>query len=297
MKKLKSHFWYTKNQRNGILFLLTIILIVQFLYHFVSFEEKGRIDIDQASIVSFQHQIDSLKQIELENRKPKIYPFNPNYITDYKGSKLGMSIEEIDKLLAYRKKGLFVNSVKEFQNVTQVSDSLLNAISPYFKFPDWVTKKNKKRTKLPKRSFNNEIKKRKEEISTTDINLATQNDFQAIEGVNENLSERIVKYRTKLQGFSIPEQLFEVWGLKEEVGTKILQTFSIKTPPVIQKINVNTASFKEVLSIPYIDYQLCVKIFDYRDEVAELQSILELKNIEGFPLDKYNRIILYLLAQ
>ncbi len=67
--------------------------------------------------------------------------------------------------------------------------------------------------------------------------------------------------------------------------------------PIIKKINVNTATFKEVLRIVYVDYQLCKKIFNYRDEVAELQSIEELKNIEGFPLGQFEKIILYLDAK
>jgi hypothetical protein len=46
-----------------------------------------------------------------------------------------MSVQEID-LMEYRKGNKYVNSPKEFQAVTQVSDSLLN-VSPYFKFPDW----------------------------------------------------------------------------------------------------------------------------------------------------------------
>ena len=119
----------------------------------------------------------------------------------------------------------------------------------------------------------------------------------AIEGVDEYISERIIKYRSKLQGFSFKEQLFEVWGLDEQMANKILSTFSIKNKPIIKKVNINTASFKEVLSNPYIDYELCIQIFDYKDEVAELQSISEIKNIEGFPIKKYNRIVLYLLAE
>ncbi len=87
----------------------------------------------------FQKEIDSLKMVEIENSKPKIYPFNPNYITDYKGYTLGMSVEEIDRLLEFRKQDKWINSAEQFQQVTQVSDSLLNAISPYFKFPEWVT--------------------------------------------------------------------------------------------------------------------------------------------------------------
>ena len=55
--------------------------------------------------------------------------------------------------------------------------------------------------------------------------------------------------------------------------------------------------FKEVLSIVYIDYELTKKIFEYRDEVAELQSLEELKQIDGFPLEKFDRIALYLEAK
>ena len=79
--------------------------------------------------------------------------------------------------------------------------------------------------------------------------------------------------------------------------TEIFETFSIVNKPIIVKTNINTASFKEILSIPYIDYELCLKIFDYKDEVAELQSISEIKNIEGFPLENYTRIVLYLHAE
>jgi len=295
MKKLKSHFWYTKNQRNGILLLLGIIIILQFLYHNINFRDTGLVSFNQAEISVFQHQIDSLKLASIEDRKFKIYPFNPNFISDYKGYQLGMKTKEIDRLLAYRKKRLFVNSAKEFQTITKVSDSLLQKISPYFKFPEWVQKKNKE--KKERLTFTTKTKMNISDISSTDINEATQYDFSLINGVDEYLSERIIKYRSKLQGFSIPEQLFEVWDLEKGVGTKILQTFSIQKKPTIIKTNINTASFKEILSNPYIDYELCIKIFDFKDEVAELQSISEIKNIEGFPLKNYNRIVLYLYAK
>ena len=39
---------------------------------------------------------------------------------------------------------------------------------------------------------------------------------------------------------------------------------------------------------------ICKKILNYRDEVAELQDISELKNIKDFPLELYDRIVLYL---
>lgn len=291
MKIFKSHFWYTKNQRNGILLLLIIIIFLQLILHFKNFDSQQLVDLSQPKITSYNKQLDSLKKKSSKKKKFKIYPFNPNYISDYKGYQLGMNVDEIDRLLAYREQKLYVNSAKEFQAITKISDSLLQKISPFFKFPEWVQKKNNQQRYIPNSRIN------VSEITTVDINKATLKDFTFIEGVDEYLSERIIKYRSKLQGFSFKEQLFEVWGLDKLIANKILSTFSIKNKPIIKKVNINTASFKEVLSNPYIDYQLCVKIFDYRDEVAELQSISEIKNIEGFPIKKYNRIVLYLLAE
>ena len=295
MKIFKSHFWYTKNQRNGILLLLIIIIFLQLILHFKNFDSQQLVDLSQPKITFYKKQLDSLKKKSSKKKKFKIYPFNPNYISDYKGYQLGMNVDEIDRLLAHREQRLYVNSAKEFQTITKISDSLLQKISPFFKFPEWVQKKNNNKNNQQRYIPNSRINV--SEITTVDINKATLKDFTAIEGVDEYMSERIIKYRSKLQGFSFKEQLFEVWGLDELMANKILSTFSIKNKPIIKKININTASFKEVLSNPYIDYELCIQIFDYKDEVAELQSISEIKNIEGFPIKKYNRIVLYLLAE
>lgn len=301
MKNLKSHFWYTKSQRNGVLFLVLLIFIFQGIYFFVDFTSDKNQEINTPELLAFQKQIDSFKQVEIENRKPKIYPFNPNYITDFRGYQLGMSIEEIDRLHKFRKQNKWINSVKQFQQVTKISDSLLAKISLYFKFPDWVTKQKKYKEVLNRITFQkqenyqkNNIKK---EPTTTDINQASAEDFATIKGIGKKFSKRIVKYRTRLQGFSYEYQLYEVWNVDKEVIKELLKKFKIVEKPLIKKLNVNTASFREVLKNPYIDYELCKKIFNYRDEVAELQDISELKKIDGFPINKYERIILYLKTE
>lgn len=291
MKLLKSHFWYNKNQRNGILFLIALILILQLIYVFVDFSDKENI-INNNDIALHQKHIDSLKTVQQENKKTTIYTFNPNYITDFKGYQLGMNIEEIDKLLAYRKSGKFVNSTIEFQEVTQISDSLLLEISPLFKFPEWVNKSTKyiqSMSKIKAKQVINLIKK--------DINTATAKDLQSINGIGEKLSKRIISYRDLLQGFSFNDQLFEVYYLDKEIADKVLSLFEIKQKPTIQKLNLNQASFKEVLHLPYIDYKLTKKIFNYRNEVEEILSLYELKEIDSFPLDKFNRITLYLTVE
>lgn len=299
MKIFKSHFWYTKSQRNGIFLLVIIIVILQIFLFINPFSSDDFVDVNQPKLLAFQQQIDSLKAVELENRKPKIYPFNPNYITDAKGEQLGMSLVEIDRLLAFRKTNQFINSKEEFQKVTKVSDSLLNKIAPYFKFPDWVIERNKKlkqaSNKTEKRAVDTNVKSN--QPLTLDINKATVYDFLTIKGVEEKLAERIINYRSKLQGFSFLTQIYEVYKIDKNIADQIASSFKIIEKPIINKKNINAIEFKDLLKNPYIDYELCKKIFEYRDEVAELQNISELKNIKDFPLDKYDRIVLYLVAE
>jgi DNA uptake protein ComE-like DNA-binding protein len=292
MKKLKSHFWYNKSQRNGVFFLLFFILILQGVYFFVDFSSSEETNLPSEEITLFQNQIDSLKLIEIENRKPKIYPFNPSFISDYKGYQLGMTTQEIDRLLSHRESGKYINSARQFQVVTKVSDSLLAVISPYFKFPDWISRK--KNTSL------NYNKPKEEEIFTgekQDLNIVTAIQLKEIKGIGDKLSERIIKYRTSMKGFMNDEQLEQVYGLKPEVIAKVLQRYTVLSQPTIEKVNVNTATFKEVLHLPYIDYELTKKIFQYRDEVAEIQNLEELKNIEDFPIENFDKIALYLKAE
>ena len=290
MKSIQSHFSYNRRQRNGIFFLLLIIVFLQSFIFFVDFSSEETIDFSSNEIALFQIEMDSLNKVVLESKKPKIYPFNPNFITDYKGAQLGMSIEEIDNLHAFREKGSYINTVKQFKEVTKINDSLLSKISQYFKFPDWVTSSA---TILKGESRN----KTKRPIVKLDINLANASDLRIVNGIGEKLADRIIDYRTKLKGFSFNNQLYEVWNLDKELVDKVLQFFEVVESPIIQKINVNEATFKEILAIVYIDYELTKKIVNYRVEVAEIQNIEELKKIEGFPLEKFDRIALYLAAQ
>ena len=77
--------------------------------------------------LAFQSKLDSLKENQPIYQQ-KIYPYNPNFITDYKGYKYGMTVAQLERLFAFRKQNKYVNSAKEFQEVSKVSDSLLKEI-------------------------------------------------------------------------------------------------------------------------------------------------------------------------
>lgn len=289
-KTIKSYFKFSQGQRLGIFLLFAIIIVAQLAYFFTDFCSVSNDSPEKEKWLSLQSEIDSMKQDKL-NYVPKIYPFNPNFITDYKGYKLGMSVPEIDRLLAFRKQNKYVNSPEEFQAVTKVSDSLLNAISPYFKFPEWV--KNKKEFKEYKK-FSSTPFVQKEKLVIIDINKATQEDLIKIYGIGEAISLRILKFKESLGGFVSMEQMNDVWGLSPEVVGNLNSHFKVLTVPNVKKIDINNASIKELSQFPYFNYQLAKQIVTFRSMNGDFKNIDDLTKIKGLSIDKANIIALYL---
>jgi DNA uptake protein ComE-like DNA-binding protein len=294
---LVRYFKFTNQQRTGIILLFGVIIVLQMIYFLVNFTELEKKVPEKEQWMSLQAEIDSLK-IEKYKNKRQVYLFNPNYMSDYKGYKLGMSVQEIDRLMAFRKENRYVNSAEEFQQITKISDSLLNVISPLFKFPEWAS--NKKRVVENKRDFNKSEKYgnstfvKKVKSAVMDLNLATQEDLIKIYGVGDALSLRILKQKEILGGFVSMEQLKEVWGLSPEVINELNVHFKIFEIPKLKKIAINKVSLKELSQFPYFKYALAKQVITYRSMNGDFKNIEDLAKINGFPVEKAKIISLYL---
>jgi competence ComEA-like helix-hairpin-helix protein len=291
LQQLKSHFIFTKGQRIGIMILLSMMFMFQLSFYFLNFSKPEIISSEKQQWLALQDQIDSIKKNKGEYVQT-IYPFNPNFITDFKGYKLGMSTAEIDRLLAFRKQGKFANSPKEFQNVTKISDSLLATMEPYFKFPDWVNKKNSD-NKSNWVDYSKTSPKEKEKLAVIDINQATQENLEKIYGIGPTIAERILKEKEKYGGFVSMEQMADVWGLSPEVIENLNKSFKVFAQPNIKKIEINNASLKELMQFPMFRYNLAKNIITYRTMNGDIK-IEDLTKIKDFPVDKVMIIELYI---
>ncbi len=291
--EFKPYFFLNKQEKSGVFFLLLIIVVLQLVFFYMkstSRNGKGNFTVDAQT----QAQIDSLKKLAVQESPPVLYPFNPNYISDYKGYTLGMSSAEISRLHAYREKDLYVNTPNEFQKVTQVSDSLLHQLAPYFKFPDWIKIESKVNPTGQKETPGITSGMKAETVPLKDLNSVTAEELKSIYGIGDKLSQRIVKFRNRLGGFLVNEQLNDVYGLEPEVVERTLLRFQVLEKPVIEKININTASVKKLSELVYIEKSVAYKIVDYRIANGGIDSFEELLKVENFPIEKIDRIKLYL---
>lgn len=275
---------FTRSQQLGILALCVIIFVLQIIIFSNGWFQDSSISLKDKNAqewLALQKQVDLLKKTK-SYKKDTIYPFNPNFISDYKGYQLGMSVAEIDRLHQFRAQNKWVNSVEDFQQVTQVSDSLLQKIAPFFKFPDWVKNKNKS-------GFSNSSM-----IVQIDINQASQQDLMDISGIGEVLSERILQQKEQLGGFISTEQLGWVFGITPEVFKRLQQKFVVKQKPAVLKLKINEANLKELTAFPYFNYELAKNIMTFRTMQGNEIRPEDLLKIKNFPTEKVHTITLYL---
>ncbi|ETN96918.1 ComEA family DNA-binding protein [Zhouia amylolytica] len=283
--KTSSHFRLNKNQRNGMFFLILIILTLQGIYYFFSAGYmKGTSSNIPLESWSLYH--DSLP-IASPSNSAILYKYDPNYLDDYSGYVLGLDPDVLDRLYAYRATNAFVNSIEAFQEVTKVSDSKVLAIRSQLKFRQWSDTYRLRERQDIERPLKLTVQKQ-------DLNAATPADLTRVLGVGAVFSKRIVKYRALLGGFVEEAQLYEVYGLDSLVVQRIIKAFEIDDLSGVRKININVASVKQLASNVYIDYDCARAIVAYRTKRGKIRDLKELTKIQGFPSEKINLIQVYL---
>ena len=274
MRFRRPIFTLTKPRSYAILLLAAILLLYSFLLEILSYETTAPLAVGEME----RHQafIDSMIGAQ-KKRNNIIHPFNPNYLTDYRAYVLGIEKNTIDRLFAFRKSGKFINSAAEFKRITQMEDSLFEAIKPFLKFPNF--------TKYKKEKVFKNLKK--------DINEVEEFDFLKVKGIGKVLSSRIVKYRKYIKGFSTLDQLYEVYGLDSLVVDNVKNHFEIQKLPELKKIKIAEASLYDLSRIPYINREESTEIIKLR--IRQKKIIIEdLFHITGFDSLKISRISLYL---
>jgi DNA uptake protein ComE-like DNA-binding protein len=275
--------YFSKRQSFAIFILVLTVVALELLFVLWPF------------VLPFFHQSDKFLEAQIEKeyqvlqtqslKTKSLYSglFNPNFIGFYKGYTLGMSVEEIERLQRFRASNQWINSDSDFQKVSGISDSLLSEIAPYFKFPKWVGESRQKNTGSSK------------SISKLDLNTASVEALRQVNGIGAVLSKRILNYKAGFEGgFADLVELRAIYGLSPEVIDRIKHKFTIKTPRLIERIDLNTAAQEALVKVPYIDYELAYQIVEIRLLKEAYQSVDELTKLKDFPAEKLDIIKLYL---
>ena len=126
-----------------------------------------------------------------------------------------------------------------------------------------------------------------------ELNTADTTALKELRGIGSVFAKRIVKYRNLLGGFHHKEQLLEVYGMTEELYSKISEHIIVDSD-ILTTININTATLQQLNHHPYLNYYQAKAIIKYRDLGNTFNNVVDLKNITIIDNDTYEKIKPYL---
>ena len=298
--KIKDYFDFGKTEQKGIVTLLFLILAVIALNltlpYFIK-KKPGDFSAYRKDIEDFRNSM--IMNEDSSNRKQRQnvdyndvdrsisenslhpFPFNPNNLPEEKWKQLGMNDKQIKIIKNFEAKGGKFYKKEDLQKIYGITESDYRALEPFIEIPEQQYDKKKfevKELKAPQ---------------VIEINAADSNQLLAVKGIGPFYARRIIKYRDRLGGFIRKEQLLEVYGMDSTRYNTIKPLISIN-PSAIRKTNLNTATFKDLMKNPYIDFYMAGAIMKYRQKKGKFSSLEELLNINLIYDEVYRKISPYL---
>jgi DNA uptake protein ComE-like DNA-binding protein len=126
-----------------------------------------------------------------------------------------------------------------------------------------------------------------------DLNRADSARLIRLPGIGPVLSARIIKYRDLLGGFVSTGQLEEVYGLSRETVEKISASLWID-PEAVRMLDINRATFSDLLRHPYLDYEEVRSLVNYREYKGRIGSAREIRENHLLPDSVLEKMIPYL---
>jgi len=217
----------------------------------------------------------SSKQKYVSEKSISLFNFDPNTVTQNELQNLGFSSKQAKTLKNFREMGGRFKSKEDLKKIYGVSDKLYQSLEPYIQFPE---------------------KEVKEEIQETleivELNSAKFYEIKKGLNITSKQAGMVISYREKIGGFVNLSQLNEVYGL-EDFDLKSVAKVEIN-PQSISLININTATFKELVAHPYLSFSDVKKIVNYRDMHGDFVDLEQIHQNNLINLKQYRKIAEYL---
>ena len=274
---------------NGLLSFAILVTVMGITSRWLK-ERRSSDDLGFSVEVEYLNCLVDSVHRAMEAVPQRVYPFNPNYIDEFKAYRLGLSAEEFERIRDYRLLGHWINNPEDFKRVSRIGDSLFVQLKPLLKFPYWVTDE---RVSGNKGEFHGSRVK----VSEFDLNSCSAQQLRQVNGVGEVLSKRILDMRFKLGGFAHVDELYAVYGLGDEVISRIREVSFLSKPRKMTNMNINEVSASDVSTIPGISYEQARAIWQYRWQKQRINELSELAEIPQLGERQLRLIALYLRAE
>src|SRR4051812_35356623 len=292
----KEYFAFSKKDRVGaIVLLILIVVIAATLFYNPSNntpqvtittldQELAKQRIDTTSNTSEQIAYVPSEASEVNNSSSaRLFQFDPNTLDAAGFKQLGLPDKTINTILKYRSKGGHFWKQDDVRKIYSLSKEDADRLIPYVH----IVGQQQASVKAGKEQSGYN----KPKPAVVDINTATVEQWKSLPAIGDVLSNRIVKFRDKIGGFTSITQVKQTYDLSDSAFQAIEPYLTIAAAPqkiaaaIPQKasepgkVNINTASFNQIKTNPHIPQEIAQAIVIYRSQHGNFSSIEDLKKI------------------
>jgi len=317
MNLLKDFFYYTHSERNGVLVLLGVLLILFILPYTFSFlveQEIANFADWEADVLAFEEGITERTiskskkynyssksrgraSTQVQNAKLTPIPFDPNTVTSDDLEEMGLPVRTIRSILNYRSKGGQFKTKEALQKIYTLSEEHYQQLLPFIqlKSKDELVVEGKDEEVLP------------EPLPPAfdfDPNTATAENFEAL-GLKPNTIRSILNYREKGGQFRAKEDFKKIYTLADSVYEHLeghIQIIAapkfaakkIYKPKSYYKIDINIASVADFQQFKGIGPSYAKRIIKMKDALGGFVSVEQIGELYKLPDSTFQLMLPYL---
>jgi DNA uptake protein ComE-like DNA-binding protein len=295
-KRLKSFFLLSGSQANGLMVLLPLLFILivsepawrwwKVRHWKPDPRDSARLDSLVAAWKKSSLAADSVAVVAPESR---FFAFDPNLASVSDLVRLGFNERLARRIENYRKKGGKFKARADLLKIYGMDSAHYQKLATYIKIAV-NTKQEPDTHSDPTNKFRKSFAERsgagRAREQPFDLNLADTARLEAVRGIGEKLSRRIIKYRSSLGGFVRVEQVSEVFGLDSITVAKLMETAFVSPDFLPDRIDLNTASEEVLERHAYLNRQEARAIVAWRFQHGRFSSVADLRKLPIFSDEK-----------
>lgn len=313
--KWKDYLAFSKKERNGALIFLAVIgAVVAFPLFFgrnEKYADKQLTDKNALSLLSQKENFQSEEEVThdvSEIKTDNLFAFDPNTISKEQWLSFGLSQKTANTIINYTSKGGRFYKAEDIRKIWGLKPEEADALIPFIHI-----------SQSGNNNYNTSFSKGKT-ASVIDINTATTQEWKALPGIGDVLSERIVKYRNSINGFSSVDDIKKVYGISDATFNNIRSYLRVSNAKVAAtevarntlprednvsqqtvsapkgKVNINSATEREMTAAG-LSRNIAKAIVVYREQNGKYAAIEDVKKIIFINEDAYQKIAPLIVAE
>jgi competence protein ComEA len=219
----------------------------------------------------------------------RLGPFNPNTLTAEGWEARGVPHFVAGRIVNYGQKAGGFRAKSQVQRIYGLPDSVYQRLAPFMQLPDALPGRDASAYAGSRQAFGaggaslpGRLARKPAHLQPFDLNLADTTQLMQIKGIGRGRAKGLVKYRAELGGYVNENQLPDFFMLRDapDLVDSLRKYTFVAAGFAPRPVHVNSASFDELWTHPYVGKPLARLIVAYRKQHGPFATPDDLRQLK-----------------